>query len=326
MLQDAVMEQAFALVDQMLNSNKLTRDYGLRMRTFRIIPLHPTAGVLEWIDNSMTLGEYLVSAHERLHAADLTPRKCREMSMAEFERPSSTVASKLELYEKQICAKFHPVLRHFFLEHSKSSADWWAKRLEYAKSVGVASILGYIVGLGDRHCHNIIIDRTTGHVIHIDLNMIFDAGRMLHIPERVPFRLTRDMVDGLGPSGVGGPFFTSAEMTLTLLRKQAATIVVLLEVFKYDTLQRWDPVPLKTARRMIAEHETALRGTALCAGTGKGDGCKEANRTLARVQDKLKGVEDGATLSVRAQLNLLIQMATSPELLCQMFHGWQPWM
>lgn len=36
-------------------------------------------------------------------------------------------------------------------------------------SVATSSMIGYILGLGDRHIHNILIDQSTAEVIHIDL-------------------------------------------------------------------------------------------------------------------------------------------------------------
>ena len=61
-----------------------------------------------------------------------------------------------------------------------------------------------MVGLGDRHASNILIHTDTAEVIHIDLGIAFEQGRVLKIPETVPFRLTRDVVDGMGVSGVEG--------------------------------------------------------------------------------------------------------------------------
>ena len=45
--------------------------------------------------------------------------------------------------------------------------------------------VGYIVGLGDRHSMNILIDETTAEVVHIDLGVAFEQGLMLKTPERV---------------------------------------------------------------------------------------------------------------------------------------------
>jgi len=67
-------------------------------------------------------------------------------------------------------------------------------------------VVGYILGLGDRHVSNILLDLITGEVIHIDFGMTFEQAKSLRIPEIIPFRLTRDIVDGLGPTGVEGVF------------------------------------------------------------------------------------------------------------------------
>lgn len=52
---------------------------------------------------------------------------------------------------------------------------------------------------------------------------------------------------------------------------------------------------------------------------------KVAERVLLRLQEKLKGVEDGAVLSVGGQVNLLIQQAMDPKNLSRLFPGWQAW-
>lgn len=64
-------------------------------------------------------------------------------------------------------------------------------------------------------------------------------GKLLPQPERVPFRLTADMVDGLGTSGTQGVFQRCAEETLRVLRDGSETILTVLEVFRYDPLHSW---------------------------------------------------------------------------------------
>lgn len=46
----------------------------------------------------------------------------------------------------------------------------------YARSTSVMSMVGYIIGLGDRHLDNVLIDLTTGEVVHIDYNVCFEKG------------------------------------------------------------------------------------------------------------------------------------------------------
>lgn len=52
---------------------------------------------------------------------------------------------------------------------------------------------------------------------------------------------------------------------------------------------------------------------------------KVAERVLMRLQEKLKGVEEGTVLSVGGQVNLLIQQAMDPKKLSRLFPGWKAW-
>lgn len=56
------------------------------------------------------------------------------------------------------------------------------------------SIVGYILGLGDRHGENILFDSITGDTVHVDFNCLFNKGELFEVPECVPFRLTHNMV------------------------------------------------------------------------------------------------------------------------------------
>ena len=44
------------------------------------------------------------------------------------------------------------------------------------RSFAVMSVIGYIIGLGDRHLDNLLIDLKSGEVIHIDYNVCFEKG------------------------------------------------------------------------------------------------------------------------------------------------------
>ncbi|EPS70319.1 hypothetical protein M569_04441, partial [Genlisea aurea] len=225
--QDAVMEQFFGLVNTFLSNNRDTWKRRLSIRTYKVIPFTPSAGVLEWVNGTFPLGEYLIGsarnggAHGRYGVGDWTFMECR--------RKMTTETNKRFTFQ-QVCENFRPVMHHFFLERFLNPADWFERRLAYTRSVAASSMVGYIVGLGDRHARNILIDEVTAEVVHIDLGVAFEQGLMLKTPERVPFRLTRDIIDGMGVTGVEGVFRRCCEESLSVMRTNKDALLKIIEV------------------------------------------------------------------------------------------------
>mmetsp|Transcript_26184 Transcript_26184/g.18586 ORF Transcript_26184/g.18586 Transcript_26184/m.18586 type:complete len:87 (+) Transcript_26184:412-672(+) len=61
---------------------------------------------------------------------------------------------------------------------------------QFIKSMAVFSIASYLIGIGDRHMENFLVDTTDGEVLGIDFGIAFGSGIQLAIPELMPFRLT----------------------------------------------------------------------------------------------------------------------------------------
>ncbi|CAN8254904.1 unnamed protein product [Cochlearia groenlandica] len=319
--QDAVMEQFFGLVNTFLHSNQDTRKRRLAVRTYKVIPFTPSAGVLEWVDGTMPLGDYLIGssrsegAHGRYGNGNWKYPKCREHMSSAKEKRKAFV---------DVCTNFRPVMHYFFLEKFLQPADWFVKRLAYTRSVAASSMVGYIVGLGDRHAMNILIDQATAEVVHIDLGVAFEQGLMLKTPERVPFRLTRDIIDGMGITGVEGVFRRCCEETLSVMRTNKEALLTIVEVFIHDPLYKWALSPLKALQR---QKETEDYDGVNVEGLQEDfEGNKDATRALMRVKQKLDGYEDGEMRSVHGQAQQLIQDAIDTDRLSHMFPGWGAWM
>jgi len=90
------------------------------------------------------------------------------------------------------------VFDKWLLERFPLAPQWLEARNNFAISSACISMLGYIVGLGDRHGENILIDESDGTCVHVDFNCLFEKGKTFEVPELVPFRLTRNMVAGMG--------------------------------------------------------------------------------------------------------------------------------
>ena len=215
------------------------------------------AGVLEWVDGTVPLGKWLTAsdtgAHERYRPQDSKASTCRKMMKdacmsSTTQEEQDNPMSKLNVFLR-IQDQFKPVFRcvgacsifffskcvsHFFTEHFPTPDEWFERRLAYTRSTAASSIVGFALGLGDRHLFNILVDEQTAELVHIDLGLAFDQvtnfaaaaaldcslqAKLLKIPETIPFRLTRDIVDGFGVAGVEGVFRNCCERTLAVLRK-----------------------------------------------------------------------------------------------------------
>ncbi|KAJ3118392.1 hypothetical protein HK100_000616 [Physocladia obscura] len=268
--QDATLSNVFIIMNLLLKKNFETRTRNLKIETYKIIPLGQRAGVLEWVDHTIPFGEYLADAHNRYHKTDLSSLDARKKMMTEHEKDDSS-------------------------PNSKDPAMWFHSRMLYTRSTGVISILGWVVGLGDRHPQNTLIDQNTGAIIQIDLGIAFDQGKLLSTPELVPFRLTRDVVDAMGSMGIEGGFRRCCEETLKVARKEANIIYTILDVFRYDPLYNWKGV------------QSRVRD-------GKNI---EAERALVGVRKKLSD-----SLSIECQINELLICAMDKSNLSKMYPGW----
>ncbi|CAD0105917.1 unnamed protein product, partial [Aureobasidium uvarum] len=312
--QDAIMEQVFGEVSKMLQTHKTSRQRNLHVRTYKVLPLTSTSGIIEFVPHSMPLGEFLVPAHVSYHPSDLSQGKAREKIGGAQSMPKDT---RLKVY-REVAARHQPVLRHFFFERFQDPDDWFQKRLNYTRSTATISILGWILGLGDRHCHNILLDEKSGEAIHIDLGVAFEAGRVLPIPEVVPFRLTRDIVDGMGVTKTEGVFRRCCEFSMDALRAEKDAIMTLLNVLRYDPLYSWTVSPLKARRMQDPSRDGDDGGNGLGSASKRPeDEAGEAARALAIVEKKLS-----KTLSTAATVNELIQQASDERNLAVLFAGW----
>ncbi|GAA6062607.1 hypothetical protein JCM10212_004902 [Sporobolomyces blumeae] len=306
--QDAVMEQVFVLVNDLLAQDTATRRRKLRIRTYKVIPLQNRNGLLEFVANTAPLGSCLQRLYDQM--APGLPRKARD-ALYRVERehkriPEAHLRHALPTFEK-ILTEVKPLMRHLFWQKQKTPSLWFDMRLNYSRSVATTSITGHVLGLGDRHVSNILMDEARGELVHIDFGVAFEQGKRLPIPELIPFRLTQNLIDGFGSSGVDGVFRRCSEETLRVLRERSNIVMTILEVFKHDPLQNW-AVSSEMAKRIQGSDE----------GDALDDLPDDADRALSIVAAKLD-----TRLSVPYTVNQLIQDATDNRKLAVIFSGWQ---
>ncbi|KAG0246449.1 serine/threonine-protein kinase M1 [Mortierella sp. GBA43] len=252
----------------------------------------------------------------------------------------------VRMFTKELIPKFPPYFYQWFIEISPEPTAWFEARLRYTRTTAVMSMVGHIMGLGDRHGENLLFDERNGDLVHVDFNCLFEQGKTFPKPERVPFRLTHNMIDAMGLPGYDGVYRLACERTLQVFRDNIESLASVLEGFIHDPLVEWS----KSKRRSQQIQQEALRGEQAGDETGvAGAGDEVRARLRSRVETKPAPVEtvdtqqnekaqailtiikrklngtDNANpyvLSVRGQVEELIQAATSAENLSKMYIGW----
>lgn len=77
-------------------------------------------------------------------------------------------------------------------------------------------------------------------ILHIDFGDCFEVA--MHrdkFPERIPFRLTRMIINAMEVSGIEGNFRSTCERVMAVLRDNKDSLMAMLEAFVYDPLISW---------------------------------------------------------------------------------------
>lgn len=346
--QDNLVMQLFGLVNTLLSDDPECFKRHLSIQRYAAIPLSPKSGCLGWVPHSDTFHYLIREYREGKILLNIEHRIMLQMAPY-YEH--LTHLQKIEVFTYALDNTRGQDLYRVLWLKSRSSEVWLDRRTNYTRSLAVMSMVGYILGLGDRHPSNLMLDRYTGRVIHIDFGDCFEAAILREkFPEKVPFRLTRMLTYAMEVSGIEGSFRITCEHVMELLRSNSESLLAILEAFAYDPLINWGfDIPNQIQQQLAAEDYE--KETGLANGDGKSmvdpsemkrraqvddtESSKvdskqakirnqRAHIVLKRIEEKLSGNDfrHSQDLVVSDQVDKLIQQATNIENLCQHFLGW----
>jgi FKBP12-rapamycin complex-associated protein len=334
--QDERVMQLFGLVNTLLSVDSECFKRHLNIQQYPVIPLSQNSGLLGWVPDSDTL--HVLIREYRESRKILLNIEHRIMLQMAPDYDNLTLMQKVEVFGYALDNTTGQDLYRVLWLKSKSSEAWLDRRTNYTRSLGVMSMVGYILGLGDRHPSNLMLHRITGKVIHIDFGDCFEvAMHREKYPEKVPFRLTRMLTYAMEVSNIEGSFRITCEAVMKVLRENKESLMAVLEAFMHDPLMHWrlgtkespviDPTPngpIERRRSTIA----ALDPVEL-ARMRREDAVRpemqnqRAIQVLERVKAKLTGTDfkPDEELEVPKQVARLIDQATNLENLCQHYIG-----
>ncbi|KAG5926189.1 hypothetical protein E4U42_003556, partial [Claviceps africana] len=291
-----------AIINRSLKRDAESSRRQLYIRTYAVVPLNEECGIIEWVPGIKTMRDILLS----LYASQKIYPDYQQLKQLMEEACASE--SKVRIFTDDVVGRFPAMLPLWFMQQFPNPSAWFAARLKYTRSCAVMSMVGTMLGLGDRHGENVNLEEGNGGIFHVDFNCLFDKGLTFAKPERVPFRLTHNMVAAMGIYGYEGPFRKSSELTLSILRQQEETLMTILEAFIYDPTL--DLQKEKRTSRRGDHHAGVVR--------------LQPQSVVDSIRRKVRGLlpNESIPLSVEGQVEELIKQAVDARNLAAMYIGW----
>ncbi|ETV82803.1 hypothetical protein, variant 1 [Aphanomyces astaci] len=361
---DQRIEQLFGVMNGILHQHTTCSRRQLSTRTYNVVPMTTTIGLVEWLGNTTTLKTIVeeewddgTSSKKKTNLLQRPPgvqyeafwAKQRGKTYGQKVATSATSAVVSSFVQAEAAVPCD-LLRRRLVHMANTSDTFFQLRESFATSLAAFNGCSYVLGIGDRHLDNFLLDERTGAVVGIDFGISFGAGAsLLPVPELVPFRYTKQLRGVLQPHDASLLLQQDLAAVLDALRGQQQRIDSVMRVFLNEPLLEWQ-TQSKTKSK-AQQKETPDGDEAAAAATWmpqvkmdlarrklRGEHvvhilCDELalNPNVAAVLKPLQATlpppaaPKHSVLSPVDQAKALIHVATAPNVLGRMFHGWSPW-
>ncbi|KRW98378.1 Protein kinase-like domain [Pseudocohnilembus persalinus] len=268
---DQRIEQLFDVMNTIFQLEAETQKRKVNIATFNIIPMSKTLGLLEWIDKTKVLKEIVNKELMDQKAESLNESQAFSQRIKFIQQLSASMRMKdhqnniikqhnallkcedydfiKENFEKHVDILPNDLLRNSLQRLSINSEAYQELKNKFIKNYSVLCLAGYILGIGDRHLENYLINIQTGDIVAIDFGISFGQGINLTLPELMPFRLTNQFQKLMSPIGFSGVFRHTMVQSLKALKKRRHLLLDYCDIFIKDPVMDW--IKLSKNKRLI---------------------------------------------------------------------------
>ncbi|KAF4022262.1 hypothetical protein G4228_013963 [Cervus hanglu yarkandensis] len=345
--QDHRIQQLLQVMNSVLAHDAACGQRGLQVTTYHVVPMTSRLGLIEWIENTCTLKDLLLSSMSQEEKKAYT---------SDSRAPASEYREWLITMVGRCDPGAYPLMfKRAFLKMSTGPEAFLALRNHFTTSHALLCVGHWVMGIGDRHLNNFMVSLETGGVIGIDFGHAFgSATQVLRVPELMPFRLTRQFINLMSPLKETGLMSSVMVCALRAFRSRADLLITTMDVFvkepSFDwknfeqtmlrkggswiqeinvTEQNWYPrQKIHYAKRKLAGANPAV---ITCDELRLGHEKEPAFRDYVAVargsrEHSVRAQEPESGLSEEAQVRCLVDQATDPNILGRTWAGWEPWM
>eukprot|EP01064_Diplonema_japonicum_P017358 TRINITY_DN2544_c0_g1_i1.p1 TRINITY_DN2544_c0_g1~~TRINITY_DN2544_c0_g1_i1.p1 ORF type:complete len:2523 (+),score=782.14 TRINITY_DN2544_c0_g1_i1:925-8493(+) len=266
--QDQRIQQMFYLFNSCMRKDMKCKQRSLCVRGYSVIPISPRVGLVEWVGNTRPMKGMIESQLPGGGGVQMQPaaRKHHEFIVS-LGKGSDWVAGFRALYgehgKTDLEGKFEELSSELDSGYFKRSlaalcvshAAFYTARNKFTSSFCAASIAQWLLGIGDRHLDNFLVDTNSVTLVPIDFGHAFgSATEMLHVPELMPIRLTPQLQAVWEPVGVsllkGG-----MAACLDAMRDNSRMLMDVLSVFVREPLATWQRTASKKSQKQQQQQQ-----------------------------------------------------------------------
>eukprot|EP01127_Copromyxa_protea_P009733 TRINITY_DN2312_c1_g1_i1.p1 TRINITY_DN2312_c1_g1~~TRINITY_DN2312_c1_g1_i1.p1 ORF type:complete len:1006 (-),score=210.43 TRINITY_DN2312_c1_g1_i1:26-2773(-) len=368
---DQRIQQIFTIVNEILAQDANTSKRKLKVHTYKVVPMTNRVGIIEWVDNTSPLKRVIEdelakdSKDKSANILKLDAAKVHETWLRSLTKSKAQGVTELyynmftnasrENTIKKVLEQEKSVpwdlLRRGIMSLCSGPEAYLLLRSQFARTLASFSISSYIIGIGDRHLDNFLLNMKNGGIIGIDFGHAFGtATQFLPIPELMPFRLTRQLTNFLLPLDTEGLLKHNMVHTLQALQDNQEILLNTMDVFVQEPLLDWEKLARRLATQQransddpesantwfprkkieIAKMKLNRINPAYITWKELNESVHEKKPYLKSLQSVVMGdhkhnvrahVKEKCE-SARQQVDCLVDMATDPNILGRSWAGW----
>jgi len=256
--------------------------------------------------------------------------------------------NNVELNFKKFQDSVNPNLLRFGIQSlSNSPESYILIRSQFARSLSVFTVASYILGIGDRHLDNFLLDLSSGTLVGIDFGHAFgSATQILPVPELVPVRMTNQFTSFLKPLNVEGLLKNNMVHCMSALQQNKEVLMNTMDVFINEPLLDWlkiskrfakdlgnkdyaDPTFFPQQKIDIVEKKLSLHNPSYITMEELDKSIHvnkfyypELKKVVLGEPPHIRSQTPEICSSVAQQIDCLIDQATDPNVLGRMYIGW----
>lgn len=155
----------------------------LHLRTFAVTCLSEDVGILEWVPETNSLRNLISKSYNPQTSAscprrqgsrlsnfgDATLRSHYDLCQNKYFKDGN-LSKAASMFEDHCLRPYPPLLYWWFVQKFHDPHAWYEARNRFTLSAAAWSAVGHVIGLGDRHSENILVDTTNGECVHVDFD------------------------------------------------------------------------------------------------------------------------------------------------------------